>query len=119
FPVLAVAAAGASGTTVIRGAAELRVKESDRIAAMAAGLGALGVRVEERPDGAAIEGGALRGGKVDSLGDHRVAMAFAVAGQCADGDVEIDDVANVATSFPGFDELARQAGFGLRAGAQG
>src|SRR5690606_2607235 len=76
FPVLAVAGAGASGTRVIRGAAELRVKESDRTAAMAAGLGALGVRVEERPDGAAIEGGALRGGKVDSLGAHRVAMAF-------------------------------------------
>lgn len=115
FPILAVAAACAQGATVVRGAAELRVKESDRIAAMATGLRSLGVRVEERPDGAVIEGGALRGGTIDSLGDHRIAMAFAVAGQLADGDVAIDDVANVATSFPGFDELARQAGFGLRA----
>jgi 3-phosphoshikimate 1-carboxyvinyltransferase len=115
FPILAVAAACAQGTTVVRGAAELRVKESDRIAAMAAGLRSLGVHVEERPDGAVIEGGALRGGAIDSLGDHRIAMAFAVAGQLAEGDVAIDDVANVATSFPGFDALARQAGFGLRA----
>ena len=115
FPALAVAAACASGATVVRGAAELRVKESDRIAAMAAGLRSLGVQVEERPDGAVIEGGTLRGGAIDSLGDHRIAMAFAVAGQCADGGVAISDVANVATSFPGFDDLARQAGFGLRA----
>ena len=115
FPVLAVAAACARGTTVIGGAAELRVKESDRIAAMAAGLRSLGVQVEERTDGAVIEGGALRGGAIDSLGDHRIAMAFAVAGQCVDGEVAIKDVANVATSFPGFDDLARQAGFGLRA----
>jgi len=115
FPVLAVAAACASGTTLISGAAELRVKESDRIAAMAAGLRALGVDVEERPDGAVIEGGALRGGAVASHDDHRIAMAFAVAGQLAGGDVAIADVANVATSFPGFDALARQAGFGLHA----
>ncbi|HEY9541228.1 MAG TPA: 3-phosphoshikimate 1-carboxyvinyltransferase, partial [Luteimonas sp.] len=115
FPILAIAAACARGTTVVRGAAELRVKESDRIAAMAAGLRSLGVHVEERPDGALIEGGTLRGGAIDSLGDHRIAMAFAVAGQLAGEDVGIDDVANVATSFPGFDELVRQAGFGLRA----
>ena len=115
FPVLAVAAACASGTTLISGAAELRIKESDRIAAMAAGLRALGVDVEERPDGALIEGGALRGGAVASHDDHRIAMAFAVAGQLAGGDVAIADVANVATSFPGFDALARQAGFGLHA----
>jgi len=115
FPALAVAAACARGTTVISGAAELRVKESDRIAAMAAGLRALGAEVAERADGAVIEGGALAGGAVESLGDHRIAMAFAVAGQLADGEVAIADVANVATSFPGFDELARQAGFGLRA----
>ncbi len=115
FPALAVAAACARGTTVVRGAAELRVKESDRIAAMATGLRALGIRVDEMPDGAMIEGGTLRGGAVDALGDHRIAMAFAVAGQRADGEVAIADVANVATSFPGFDRLARQAGFGLRA----
>src|SRR3546814_9050237 len=81
---------------------------------MAAGLRSLGVHVEERPDGALIEGGTLRGGAIDSLGDHRIAMAFAVAGQLAGEDVGIDDVANVATSFPGFDELVRPAGFGLR-----
>lgn len=119
FPALCVAAACASGTTTITGAAELRVKESDRIAGMAAGLRALGIDVDETPDGARIHGcggkqGGLRGGTVDSHGDHRVAMAFAIAAQVADGAVEILDVANVATSFPGFDVLARQAGFGLR-----
>jgi len=116
FPALFVAAACASGVTRIRGAAELRVKESDRIATMAAGLRALGVRVDETPDGADIHGGPLRaaGATIDSAGDHRVAMAFAVAAQCADAPLRIVDVANVATSFPGFDALARGAGFGLR-----
>ena len=114
FPVLCVAAACAQGTTTIRGAAELRVKESDRIATMATGLRALGIDVHELPDGVVIHGGRLRGGTVDSHGDHRIAMAFAVAAQLADGEVRIADVANVATSFPGFDVLARQAGFGLR-----
>jgi 3-phosphoshikimate 1-carboxyvinyltransferase len=114
FPALFVAAACAEGTTVVRGAAELRVKESDRIAGMAAGLRALGIRVDETPDGATIHGGTLRGGEIDSRGDHRIAMAFAVAAQCADGEVRIDDVANVATSFPGFDALARSCGFELR-----
>lgn len=115
FPALCVAAACASGRTVIRGAAELRVKESDRIATMAAGLRALGIAVEESPDGAVIHGGRLQGGTVDSRGDHRIAMAFAVAGQMAEGEVRIDDVANVATSFPGFDVLARSAGLNLTA----
>ena len=115
FPVLFAAAACAQGRTSVSGAAELRVKESDRIAAMAAGLRALGIRVDERDDGATVHGGTLRGGRVDSLGDHRIAMAFAVAAQCADGPVTIADVANVATSFPGFDALAVAAGFGLRA----
>jgi 3-phosphoshikimate 1-carboxyvinyltransferase len=81
---------------------------------MATGLQALGIAVEETPDGAIIQGGALRGGRIDSRGDHRIAMSFAVAGQLATGEVRIDDVANVATSFPGFDALAREAGFGLR-----
>ena len=115
FPVLFVAASCAQGRTVVRGAAELRVKESDRIATMAAGLRALGMRVDEAPDGATIHGGRLQGGRVDSHGDHRVAMAFAVAGQRAAGEVRIDDVANVATSFPGFDAVARGVGFGLSA----
>ena len=114
FPALFVAAACAEGETVVRGAAELRVKESDRIAGMAGGLRALGIRVDETPDGATVHGGTLRGGEVDSRGDHRVAMAFAVAAQLARGEVRIDDVANVATSFPGFDALARDAGFSLR-----
>ncbi|WP_242107410.1 3-phosphoshikimate 1-carboxyvinyltransferase [Luteimonas aquatica] len=116
FPALMAAAACAQGATVIRGAAELRVKESDRLAAMSAGLQALGIEVEESPDGAVVQGGALRGGRIDSLGDHRIAMAFAAAAQRAGGEVRIDDVDNVATSFPGFDALAREAGFGLRAG---
>lgn len=114
FPALCVAAACAQGTTVIRGAAELRVKESDRIATMAAGLRALGAAVEERPDGAVIHGGRLQAGTVASHGDHRIAMAFAVAAQRAAGEVRIEDVANVATSFPGFGALARELGFGLR-----
>lgn len=114
FPILAVAAACARGTTVIRGAEELRVKESDRIAAMSQGLRALGIRIDETPDGAVIQGGRIDGGEIDSLGDHRVAMAFAVAAQVAAGDIRIRDVGNVATSFPDFDTLARSAGFGLR-----
>lgn len=114
FPALFVAAACADGATVVRGAAELRVKESDRIATMAAGLRALGITVDEAPDGATIHGGALQGGEVGSHGDHRIAMAFAIAAQRTMGEVRIGDVANVATSFPGFDALARSVGFGLR-----
>ena len=114
FPALFIAAACADGPTVVRGAAELRVKESDRLAAMATGLRALGVRVDETADGATIFPGAMHAGAVDSLGDHRIAMAFAVAAQVASGEVLIRDVANVATSFPGFDALATGAGFTLQ-----
>lgn len=110
FPALFVAAACAEGVTTIRGAGELRVKESDRIAVMATGLRALGIRIEETPDGAAIEGGTLHGGAVESHGDHRIAMAFAVAGSVADSPITIRDCANVATSFPGFVELANTCG---------
>lgn len=110
FPALFVAAALAQGRSVVSGAAELRVKESDRIASMAAGLRALGARIEETPDGAIIDGGALHGGEIDSHGDHRIAMSFAVAAQCASAPVRIGDVANVATSFPDFEALAAQAG---------
>lgn len=113
FPILFIAAAAASGTTRIAGAAELRVKESDRIAVMAKGLRALGVAIEETPDGAVIAGGAMQGGDVDSAGDHRCAMSFAVAGMLARDAVRIRDCANVATSFPGFVDLARACGFGL------
>ena len=116
FPALFIAAAAAEGRTVVTGAAELRVKESDRLAAMATGLRTLGVQVDETEDGATLHGGAvLGGGTIESHGDHRIAMAFAIAGQLSQGEVRINDVANVATSFPGFDELARGAGFNLTA----
>ncbi len=115
FPILFVAAASAQGITTIRGAGELRVKESDRIAVMTTGLRALGIQVEETPDGAMIEGGALRGGEVDAQGDHRCAMAFAVAGAMADGPVRVRDCANVITSFPAFPTLANRCGFRLSA----
>ena len=118
FPILFAAAALADGVTRISGAAELRVKESDRIACMVAGLRALGVYVDEAPDGAVIHGigtsGTLRAGTVDSHGDHRIAMSFAVAAQRAHGEVRIGDCANVATSFPGFVQLATACGLGLR-----
>jgi 3-phosphoshikimate 1-carboxyvinyltransferase len=113
FPALFVAAACAEGATTIRDAAELRVKESDRIATMAQGLRALGVEVDEHPDGATIVPGPISGGSVDSHGDHRIAMSFVVAAQRASGEVRIGDVANVATSFPGFDLLARDSGVWL------
>ncbi|GLQ46190.1 3-phosphoshikimate 1-carboxyvinyltransferase [Dyella lipolytica] len=113
FPALFIAAAVAKGRTVIRGAAELRVKESDRIATMAAGMRALGVRIEETPDGAIIDGGSIGTGTVESHGDHRIAMSFAAAGLVAEGEVTIRDCANVATSFPGFLELANGCGFAL------
>jgi len=108
YPVLAVAAALARGMTVISGAKELRYKESDRIAAMSEGLKSLGVRVEEREDGMKIEGRErLRGARVKRYGDHRVAMAFAVAGLSAEGGVEIDESGCVDISFPGFFEVLR------------
>jgi 3-phosphoshikimate 1-carboxyvinyltransferase len=102
FPVLFVAAAAARGTTRFTGIGELRVKESDRIAAMATGLRALGIRVEESDDGAIVHGAQFSGGEVDSFGDHRIAMSLAVAGTVADGPVRVRDVAAVETSFPGF-----------------
>lgn len=116
FPVLFIAAAVASGTTVVRGAAELRVKESDRIAVMATGLRAMGARVDETPDGAVIHGGtALGGAQVQAHHDHRIAMSFVVAAQLASAPVRIGGCETVATSFPGFLELA--AGCGIAVGA--
>ena len=116
FPVFFIAAACASGETLVRGALELRVKESDRLAAMAAGLGQLGVEHQLLPDGLWIRGaGALTGGTIDSCGDHRIAMAFAVAALRARAPIEIRDVANVATSFPGFAGTARAAGLAVEA----
>lgn len=113
FPALFIAAAVASGETVLAGAEELRVKESDRIAVMAQGLKALGVEARETPDGIVIRGGTLRGGTVDSHGDHRIAMAFAIAALRADGAVTVRDCKNVDTSFPGFVGLASRAGLGI------
>ncbi len=115
FPSIFIAAAAATGRTLLTGAEELRVKESDRIAAMATGLQTLGVDASPRPDGIEIQGGKLGAGKIDSLGDHRIAMAFAVAGLVAQGRVEIADCANVTTSFPGFVELAQRAGMQINA----
>jgi len=113
FPVLFIAAAAADGVTELTGAEELRVKETDRLAVMAEGLGRLGVRHELHADGIRIEGGRISGGTIDSHGDHRIAMAFAVASLRASGPLEILDVANVATSFPGFVPLARSAGLAI------
>ncbi len=109
LPVLAVVACLADGETVIRDAAELRVKESDRIAALARELGRLGAAVEPQPDGLAIRGGGrFHGGRVQSGGDHRIAMALAVAGLCAEAPVTIDDTACIRTSFPEFEETLRR-----------
>ena len=117
FPVLFIAAACARGQTCVTGAEELRVKESDRIAAMASGFLAMGVEHEATPDGMRIEGtpdgAAFRGGEIDSRGDHRIAMAFSIASLRAARPIAVRNTANVATSFPGFVALARAAGLDL------
>ena len=110
FPALFIAAACADGTTRLSGAEELRVKESDRIQVMADGLTILGVKSEVKDDGIVIEGGAIQSGTVESHGDHRIAMSFAVAALRSGGEIVINDCANVATSFPNFVELANQVG---------
>ncbi|XWO29835.1 bifunctional prephenate dehydrogenase/3-phosphoshikimate 1-carboxyvinyltransferase [Pseudomonas sp. JZ134] len=114
FPVLFVAASCAQGRTILRGAEELRVKESDRIQVMADGLKVLGVSATPTPDGIVIEGGSMGGGEVESHGDHRIAMAFSVASLRASAPIRIRDCANVATSFPGFLELAAKAGIRVK-----
>ena len=111
FPAIFAAAATARGVTRVTGAAELRVKESDRIAASAEALNALGVSVRVGEDGMTIEGGAMSGGEVDSAGDHRIAMAFASASVAAP--VRIRNCRNVVTSFPGFEALANSVGFDI------
>ena len=110
FPAIFVAAACAQGRTLLTGAEELRVKESDRIQVMADGLQALGVNAQATADGMIIEGGDIGTGRVDSHGDHRIAMSFAMAALRAQGAIEISDCANVNTSFPGFVEQASRAG---------
>ncbi|WP_342624648.1 bifunctional prephenate dehydrogenase/3-phosphoshikimate 1-carboxyvinyltransferase [Pseudomonas alkylphenolica] len=117
FPVLFVAAACAEGRTVLRGAEELRVKESDRIQVMADGLLTLGVKCEPTPDGIIIDGGPIGGGEVHGHGDHRIAMAFSVASLRASAPIRIHDCANVATSFPNF--LALCAEVGIRVAEEG
>jgi len=110
FPALFIAAACAQGRTVLRGAEELRVKESDRIQVMADGLLALGVSVEPTPDGIIIDGSQIGGGVVNARGDHRIAMAFSIAALRANAPIQIHDCANVATSFPNFLALCAQVG---------
>ena len=110
FPALFIAAACAEGVTILTGATELRVKESDRIQVMADGLTALGVAAEPTPDGMIIHGGALGAGAVQTHSDHRIAMSFAMAALRASGPVAIHDCANVNTSFPGFVGLTQSAG---------
>lgn len=110
FPVIFVAAACARGRTVLTGAQELRVKESDRIQVMTDGLNILGIEAIATDDGIVIEGGALQGGVINSHGDHRIAMAFVVAGLQAKAAITIEDCANVATSFPSFVQLASAVG---------
>lgn len=119
FPVLFVAAACAQGETRLTGAEELRVKESDRIQVMADGLKVLGVSAEPTPDGMVIQGGPMGGGEVISHGDHRIAMAFSIAGLRAKGEIVIRDCENVNTSFPSFVALARQLGLSVTSRVDG
>jgi 3-phosphoshikimate 1-carboxyvinyltransferase len=113
FPAIFIAAACAEGKTQVTGAEELRVKESDRIQSMVDGLVALGISAEALPDGAIITGGKIKGGIVNSHGDHRIAMAFTLASLRAAEEILITDCANIATSFPNFTELVSNAGVQL------
>lgn len=115
FPALFIAAACASGRTVLRGAGELRVKESDRIAAMAVGLTTLGVYNEVLEDGIIIDGGGMGGGVIHTCHDHRIAMSFAIAALRASAEIRILECDPVGTSFPGFDALARGLGLQITA----
>lgn len=117
LPVLLIAGACAQGETNLRGAAELRVKESDRIAALAEGFARLGIVATPTPDGMSVRGGQIEGGRVNSFGDHRIAMAFAVAALRAAGPIVVEDCANVDTSFPGFVALGRSLGLAIQVSA--
>jgi 3-phosphoshikimate 1-carboxyvinyltransferase len=116
YPILAVAAAHARGRTVMRGLGELRVKESDRIALMAAGLAACGLQVEEEPEGLVVVGTAganheiVGGATAATLGDHRIAMSFLVLGLAARAPISVDEPGMIATSFPGFTRLMASLG---------
>lgn len=113
FPAIFIAAACAEGETTLTGAEELRVKESDRIQVMVDGLKTVGIDIVGTPDGAVIKGGQIDGGTVESHGDHRIAMSFAMASLRASSPITINDCANVDTSFPGFVELAAKAGLSI------
>lgn len=113
FPVLFVAAACAEGTTVLTGAEELRVKESDRIQVMADGLQTLGINAQPTPDGMVVEGGQIKGGQVETHDDHRIAMSFTVASLRATDEIVINNCGHVATSFPGFVPLCKQLGINI------
>ena len=117
FPSFFVAAACSKGRTVISGAQELRVKESDRIDVMTKALTQMGIQIDEKPDGAEIEGGTLQGGvTVDARGDHRCAMALAVAGSLCEQPLRITGCHNVGTSYPGFVDQMRSLGMDIRTG---
>ncbi len=116
IPILMVAAACASGETVLRGADELRLKESDRLFTMANGLRVLGVDVQDTKNGLVVRGGRIQGGNVDGHGDHRVAMAFVVAGLIADGPVQVRNCRNISTSYPSFVRDLRTLGAGIEEG---
>lgn len=113
FPAIFVAAVSAVGQTIVTGAEELRVKETDRIQVMADGLRALGANITDTPDGAIINGGRLSGGTADSCGDHRTAMSFSMASLICDGPITVLDCDNVNTSFPGFAQIAKKAGLNI------
>ena len=113
FPIIFIAAACAKGITTLKGAEELRVKESDRIATMAKGLRTLGIDVMEESDGIVINGGYFKGGEIDSVGDHRIAMAFAIASIQSDGEIIVHDIENVATSFPDFVSISAKLGLNI------
>ena len=118
FPVILVAASFANGRTILSGAEELRVKESDRIQAMVDGLTSIGIRIQGTPDGAIVDGGLIKSEsntiELNSFHDHRIAMAFAVAGLKVESNLVIHDCENVSTSFPNFIDLARSIGFSIR-----
>jgi len=114
FPAIMVAAACAKGVTRLTAAGELRVKESDRITAMSQGLETLGIEVDEQTEGMTVTGGTISGGEINSFTDHRIAMAFAIAGINATAPITVKDCANVETSFPGFVDVARNVGLDLQ-----
>jgi len=113
FPAIMVAAACAKGETRLTGAGELRVKESDRITAITQGLQTLGINVDEQADGMMVTGGTITGGEINSFTDHRIAMAFSIAGLNSTAPITIKDCVNVETSFPGFVDVAKKAGLDL------